>query len=102
MACIAESEEGVRISVRLQPKASSDAILGIQDEYLRIRVTAAPVDGRANEALCAVVAKFLNVPKRSVRLVSGERSRHKVLEVLGKRSDEIRSAFTTGIPETST
>jgi uncharacterized protein (TIGR00251 family) len=70
-----------RFAVRLTPRADRDAVDGVLDGILRVRVTAPPVDGAANEALLRLVASQLRIPKRDVRLVSGESARHKVVAV---------------------
>lgn len=77
-----------RIRVRLTPKASRDEIVGWQDGRLRVRVSAPPVDGRANEALTRMLAKALGVPKSAVGVVSGLKSRDKVVGIGGMDRDE--------------
>lgn len=72
-----------RITVRLQPRASRDELLGTRDGVLVARVCAPPVGGRANEALCRMVARRLDIPRSRVRVALGERSRQKVVEVDG-------------------
>ena len=78
-----------RIDVHVQPRASRNAIAGMKDGALRIAVTAPPVDGEANAAVVALLAKKLGVPKRDVSVVQGETSRHKVIEVKGISLDEL-------------
>lgn len=77
-----EVEGGVMLAVRAQPGAKRTAIVGVYGEgdaaQLKIAVQAPPVEGRANEALMAFLAETLNLPKKSVELVSGELSRSKV------------------------
>ncbi len=69
--------------VRVQPRASKDSVGGEWEGALKVRLTAPPVDSRANEALCRLLAKYLKVPHGAVRLLSGERSRTKRVEVDG-------------------
>lgn len=73
--------DSVRLSVRVQPRASRDEIVGVRDGVLRVRLRAPPVDGAANDALVAFIAQELGVPRRRVRIVSGFGSRRKILEV---------------------
>ena len=81
-----------RIIVRLQPRASRDEILGLNEEgALRVRVKAPPVDGAANEALVHLLAKTLGVRKSSVTLVSGATARNKIIEVEGLTIGELRT-----------
>jgi uncharacterized protein len=83
-----------RITIFIQPRASRDEILWLNEEgVLRVRVKAPPVDGAANEALVQLVAKKLGVRKDSVSLVSGATARNKVIEVEGLTSDELRSGL---------
>ncbi len=74
---------GVRIDVRVIPRASRTHVAGERDGALLIRLAAPPVDGAANEALVAFLAKALAVPRRSVTLVRGETARAKTLDVAG-------------------
>jgi len=73
----------IRFSVRLTPRADRDAIDGVGDGVLRARVSSPPVDGAANAALVRLIASELEVTKGSVRIVSGESSRSKVVAVDG-------------------
>jgi uncharacterized protein (TIGR00251 family) len=72
-----------RIEVRLQPRAPRDEIVGWRGGRLVVRVTAPPVDDRANLALCRLIAKRAGVPRSAVRVATGRRSRDKVVEVRG-------------------
>lgn len=73
--------DAVRFSVRLQPRASKNGIAGVQGVSLKVRVTAPPVDGLANEALIDSLSAALKIPRRNVCIVSGFTSRTKVVEV---------------------
>ena len=71
-----------RLEVRVTPRADENALDGFTvDGVLRIRVTAAPADGSANEAVVRLLAKALNVPARDVTLLRGSRSRHKIFDI---------------------
>jgi len=67
------------LRVKVQPKASKDELCNILGSSLKIRLTAPPVDGKANKHLIAFLAKTFNVPKSDVKLISGESSREKRL-----------------------
>ena len=71
------------LPVRVQPRAKRDEIAGERGGALLVRVTAPPVDGKANQAACALVAKRVGVPKSAVSVLRGESSRDKVLRVDG-------------------
>jgi uncharacterized protein (TIGR00251 family) len=73
----------VVFSVRLQPRASRDEVVGEVEGALKIRVQAPAVEGRANQGLIDFLAQLLNLPKSAVRILSGERSRIKRVEVRG-------------------
>ena len=78
--------EIARVTVRLTPRADRDAIVGFEGDaadVLRVRVTAPPVDGRANAALVRVLAERLGVPPSAVRIVAGQGARTKVVAVDG-------------------
>jgi uncharacterized protein len=70
-----------RIAVRVQPRASSNQILGFRDGVLRVRLQAPPVDGAANDALVRFLADEFGVARRHVQIVSGFGSRNKIVEV---------------------
>ena len=73
----------VSFTVRVQPRARRDEIVGEHQDGLKIRLTAPPVDDRANEALRKLLATRLNVPLAAVRIAAGEHSRTKRVEILG-------------------
>jgi uncharacterized protein (TIGR00251 family) len=66
---------------RLQPKASCDEIVGLQGERLKIRITAPPIEGRANAQLIKYLAKAFGVAKRDVEILSGELGRSKRVRI---------------------
>lgn len=84
-------ETSARIAVRLAPRASRDTIGAMIAGELVVRVTAPPLDGRANEALTRLLAKRLHVGRRSVKIVSGQHSRRKVVQVDGMTEEAVRA-----------
>lgn len=80
---LAERDSCVVFAVRVVPRASREEIEGEYAGALKIRLTAPPVEDRANEALRGVPADRLNVPVAAVRIVAGGRSRTKRVEVFG-------------------
>lgn len=74
---------GVRLDVRVIPRAGKTQVAGTRGGALLIRLAAAPVDGAANAALIAFLARTLDVPRRTVTLVTGEGARTKTLDVAG-------------------
>jgi uncharacterized protein (TIGR00251 family) len=69
------------ISVRVLPRAHRDQVGGERNGRLVVRTTAAPTDGRANAAVCQLVAAYYGVAARRVEVVSGQRSRDKLLRI---------------------
>ena len=76
-------EGGVLLSVKVQPRASKNEIVGPLGAELRIRVTAPPVEAAANEALVRFLAEKLDCPRGSVQLARGHTSRHKLVFIRG-------------------
>ena len=68
-------------SCRLQPKASNDAIVGLLDDSVKIRITAPPIEGKANAHLVKFLAKQFGVAKSSVTILSGELGRQKRVKI---------------------
>jgi len=84
------------IAVRLQPRARANEIVGERAGVLLVRVTAPPVEGRANEALCRLLAKRARVGVRRVSVVRGVGSREKLVHVEGLSEQELRSVLGLG------
>jgi uncharacterized protein (TIGR00251 family) len=82
-----------QLRIRLQPRARRDEIAGERDGALLIRVTAPPVDGKANDALCRLVAKHAGVAPSRVTIVRGHTTRDKVLRVEGVETAQLRAAL---------
>jgi uncharacterized protein (TIGR00251 family) len=81
------------LAVRLQPRAKRDEVVGERGDAVVIRITAPPVDGKANAALCAFVAKRAAVPKSGVAVVHGHTSRDKVVRVEGVSAADLRRSL---------
>lgn len=81
----------LRLAVRVQPKSSPQGCVGLRNGRLLIRLSAPAVDGQANFALVAFLAKLLRIKKTEVLLVSGEKSRSKLLELSGLSFSEAQS-----------
>jgi uncharacterized protein (TIGR00251 family) len=91
MLQITTDAAGVTFAVRVSPRASRSEIAGEHDGALKVRLAAPPVDGEANDELCAVLSKKLGVPKRAVRIVQGETSKSKLVHVTGTTADAVRA-----------
>lgn len=84
---IRQTATGVVVAVRLTPKSSRDDIVGVAEfdgeAVLKARVRAVPADGRANAALTKLIAKWLSVPRSSVQVIQGGKSRLKQIAIDG-------------------
>ncbi len=87
------SKGDAQIEVRLRPRGKGDELLGMEGGVLRARVSAPPVDGKANRALCKLIAKRVGVAPSRVSVVRGERSRDKVVRVEGLESRALEKAL---------
>jgi uncharacterized protein (TIGR00251 family) len=79
----------VSLEVRVQPRASKDEIAGVLDGVLKIRLVAPAVENRANEALVEFLAHLLKTSKSAVRILGGERSRTKRIEIHGVTKQQV-------------
>ncbi|RLC72272.1 MAG: YggU family protein [Chloroflexi bacterium] len=86
---ITEVRSGVTFPVQVVPRASKNEIAGIHGDALKVRLTAPPVEGRANEALIAFLAQRLGVRKSQVEIVAGATSRRKMVRVTGLSPQEV-------------
>jgi len=87
---IQQRENAVVFAVRVQPSSSRDEVSGEWEGSLKIRLQAPPLEGRANEALCRFLAEILKIPASAVRILSGERSRTKRVEIRGVTAAQIQ------------
>jgi uncharacterized protein len=78
----------MRLTVRVIPRSSRNSIEWDQ-EMLKVRLTAPPVDGAANEALIALLADRLGLPKRSISIVHGVTGRQKIVEIIGMTEEAV-------------
>lgn len=86
---ITDAQPGAAFAVRVVPRASKNEIAGRVGDAIKVRLTAPPVDGKANQALVAFLAQKLGVRKNQVEIVAGETSRNKVVCVLGLSPAEV-------------
>ena len=88
---IQEREGAAILTVRVQPRASKDEIAGEMNGALKVRLQAPAVENYANDALIEFLAQLLKTPKSAVRILSGDRSRTKRIEIRGVSGQQIQA-----------
>src|SRR2546422_8030576 len=79
----------VTLSLRVQPRASHNAVVGWTGDTLNIRLTAPPVEGAANAACVAFLADLLDLPQSQLEILTGARSRTKLVQITGLSQEEV-------------
>jgi uncharacterized protein (TIGR00251 family) len=90
--------ETITLTVHLQPRASRNGIDGLHGDALKLRVTAPPVEGRANKALKKLLAEHLGIPPSRIAIIAGQRSREKRLRISGISRAEVEKALGVSLP----
>jgi hypothetical protein len=80
---ISATRSGVSLCLRITPRAGRDEIAGRSGDAIRIRLKAPPIEGKANQALVALLSRQLGVARSAITIVSGESARNKVVHVVG-------------------
>ena len=81
---------GVRLHLFIQPKSSKNEVVGPHNGLLKIKITAPPVDGKANECLVEFLSDILDIPKRDISIVRGETGRNKTVELRELTEEAVR------------
>lgn len=71
------------ISIKILPRSSKNEIKRLTESSYRIKITAPPIDGAANELLIALLSDYFSIPKNRIQLLRGYRSKNKVVKILG-------------------
>ena len=82
-SAVSEHDGTIRITCRVQPRASRGALAGMVGDALKVALTAPPVEGKANAALCLFLARKLHCSRSAVSIVSGTTARNKIVEIQG-------------------
>lgn len=85
-----QTDGSLLLRLHVQPRAAQNRIAGLQGEALKLRLSAPPVDGKANKAVLAYLASLLSLPKSALSLKSGQQSRQKTVRVTGAGETSIR------------
>ncbi len=83
MALLKDTGHGVSIAIKVMPRASRNEIAGVEGESLKVRLTAPPVEGRANDALVRFLAEKLDLPRTNIEIIRGDTARQKIVRVRG-------------------
>ena len=94
MIPIREDPSGISFQVKVHPRAKKNAITGELGEALKLSLTAPPVEGRANEGCIDFFADFLKVPRSSITIAAGTRSRLKTVRIAGITAAYLRERLT--------
>ena len=95
MGALEDKEGGVELQVRVQPRASRNALRLEPDGRIRVAVTAPPVDDAANAAVIAYFARLLGIPKSRIQLIRGLRSREKTILFRGLATSQVQASIKT-------
>jgi uncharacterized protein (TIGR00251 family) len=90
---VQDNPEGAVLTVHVQPKASKTEYVGLHGGALKFRVAAPPVEGAANEALCAYLAGLFGLPKKAVAVRSGHNSRKKRVVLAGVTAERVQAVL---------
>ena len=91
MIPIKETAEGVVFHVQVLPKSSKRQIAGLQGDFLKIKITAPPVDGRANEECIRFLADLLDIKKGQVHIVGGLNAKKKTVSIKGLQKKDVEA-----------
>jgi uncharacterized protein (TIGR00251 family) len=92
---IRETSDGVVFQVRVQPRASANHIAGTTGDFLKLRLTAPPVEGKANEACRKFLAELFSVPRAQIEIISGAASRNKTIKITGITARELQEILSS-------
>jgi uncharacterized protein len=98
MFVIHDTPGGLTFAVKVRPRARENAVIGELGDAIKVSITAAPVDGKANEACIELLADLLKVPRSSITIASGQNSRNKVIRLNGISAQELRKRLAAVMP----
>ena len=98
MIPIRDDKNGAAFSVRVHPRARKNAITGVLGDALKLSLTAPPAEGRANQACIEFLAEILRLPRSSVTIAAGHRSRNKLVRVSGLSAAAVSERLAAALP----
>jgi len=90
----AGAQSQATLSVLVQPRASRNEVASLVGDRLKVRLTASPVEGEANDACLAFLAKLLDLAPSRLAIIQGARSRTKLIRITGLTQDEVRARLS--------
>jgi uncharacterized protein (TIGR00251 family) len=90
---VRDTANGAQFALRVQPRASRNAIVGVIGDAVKLAITAPPVDGKANQAVVEYLSDLFRVPKSNIVIVSGETGRNKLIAIRGMRAEQVLKAL---------
>ncbi|HNX29155.1 MAG TPA: DUF167 domain-containing protein [Syntrophomonadaceae bacterium] len=85
---ITDTSGGIRLEIKVQPRSAKNMIVGEQAGKLKLKITAPPVEGEANKMLIEFLAHYFQLPKKSITIIKGDSSTHKLIELQGITREE--------------
>lgn len=94
MPWLTSTANGVRIQVKVQPRSSKNEIIGFTGDFLRVRLTAPPVEGEANKALVKYLGQLFGCPGGRIKILRGAAARRKLVEITGLTEETVRQQLS--------
>ncbi|NQU03827.1 MAG: YggU family protein [Syntrophaceae bacterium] len=94
MISVKETKDGVVFNVRVLPRSSRCEIAGIQDDALKVKITAAPVDGKANNECIKFLSDKLGIKKSRISIISGHKSKNKKIAISGMTKKDMETIIS--------
>ena len=87
---IKQTDEGILANIKIVPNSSKNEIV-LEEEFVKVKITAQPIEGKANKALIEFLSKKFKIPKTSIEIVKGETTKEKT--IFFKTSDDVKQAL---------
>jgi len=95
LPCLQQLPDGsLLLRLHVQPRSSSNGLAGLHEDMLKLRLTTPPVDGKANKAVIAFLAKLFHLPKSSLTIKSGQQSRSKTVAIVGADVHQVHTVLS--------
>ncbi|WP_028320638.1 DUF167 domain-containing protein [Desulfatiglans anilini] len=96
-----EAAPSTILRIKVIPRSSRNQLAGVEDGLVKIKLTAPPVDGKANKALCSFLAELFGKPQNAVTILNGEKGRLKTIRIAGMNSEKADRMIRESIEATS-